>query len=372
MKIGMLDTKAQYGRIGGELLAAVEEVLASGVWIGGPKVGALEERIAALAGTAHAVATASGTDALLLSLKALGVGPGTEVIVPTFTFFATAGAVVNAGGRPVFADVEDNGWNLDPDRFASSITDRTRAVIPVDLFGQCADYGAIRAIAEKRGISVLEDAAQAIGATFNGRPAGSLGHLAAFSFYPTKNLGACGDAGMVTTDDSELATAVRCLAAHGSDGGYRHRIVGTNSRLDALQAAILLTKLRHLGTWQSARAEHAAFYDAAFRGHPVLGTPEVLPGRTHVYHQYVLRVLRGDREQLRQQLGDLGIGTAVYYPLPLHLQDCFAELGGGAGDCPVAEAAAATSLALPVHPDLQPEQLHEIASQVLAWANRQA
>jgi dTDP-4-amino-4,6-dideoxygalactose transaminase len=371
MRIGMLDTRAQFAGIREEILAAVEEVLASGQWIGGPQVRDLEQELAIRIGTAHAVAVASGTDALLLSLKALGVGPGTEVVVPTFTFFATAGAVVNAGGRPVFADIEPVGYTLEPASFARLITERTKVVIPVDLFGQCADYPALRQIAQEYQIALLEDAAQAIGSTLNGSQAGTLGDLAAFSFYPTKNLGACGDGGMVTTDDADLAQEVRRYAAHGSDGGYLHTIVGTNSRLDALQAAILRVKLRHLNRWQQARAENAAFYNDRFRDHPVLVPPRILPGRTHVYHQYVLRLARGDRDQLREWLGAKGIATAVYYPLPLHLQDCFAHLGGQVGDCPTAEAATGNCLALPVHPDLRREDRELVAAETLAWADRQ-
>jgi dTDP-4-amino-4,6-dideoxygalactose transaminase len=247
MKVSMLDTRAQYAGLRAELLGAAERVLSSGQWIGGPEVRSIEDAIAAIAGCSHAIAVASGTDALLLSLKALGVGPGVDVVVPTFTFFATAGAVVNAGGRPVFADIEPAGMNLDPASFARVVTDRTRVVIPVDLFGQCADYDAIRVVAKPRGIAVIEDAAQAIGAVLDGKPAGSLGDLGAFSFYPTKNLGACGDAGLVTTNDDALAASVRRLAAHGGDGGYIHTVVGTNSRCDPLQAAFLQAKLERFG-----------------------------------------------------------------------------------------------------------------------------
>ncbi|MFB3909122.1 MAG: DegT/DnrJ/EryC1/StrS family aminotransferase [Candidatus Eisenbacteria bacterium] len=377
MRVRMLDTAAQFESLRKPILEAVERVLASGGWIGGPEVKGLEEEMARLLGARHAIAVASGTDALLLSLKALGVGRGDEVIVPTFTFFATAGAVVNAGARPVFADVEPAGMTLDPAALPRLVTERTKAVIPVDLFGQCAGYDAIRAALPTlpaRPIAILEDAAQAIGATLDGRPAGALGDLAdlaAFSFYPTKNLGACGDAGLVTTDDDALAAAVRRYAAHGSDGGYVHRVVGTNSRLDAVQAAILRVKLSRLPVWQKAREENARFYDARFAGHPALFPPAVLPGRRHVYHQYVIRVAGGGRDGLRRHLTDAGIDSGIYYPLPLHLQECFAPLGGRAGDCPVAEEAAGEVLALPVHPDVTPEQREYVASTVLAWADRQ-
>jgi len=371
MRVPMLDTRAQFQSLRENLLEAAERVLSSGQWIGGGEVRALEEEISARVGARHAVALASGTDALLLSLKALGVGAGSDVIVPTFTFFATAGAVVNAGGRPVFCDIEPEGMNLDPGSFERAITDRTRAVIPVDLFGQCADYDAIGGIARGRGIAVLEDAAQAIGAALDAKPAGSLGDAAAFSFYPTKNLGACGDAGMTTTDDDSLAAGVRRLAAHGSDGGYIHKTVGTNSRCDPLQAAFLRAKLARLDDWIAARVANAARYSRAFSGHPALRVPPVLPGRVHAFHQYVIRVERGARDDLSKHLAEQGVATAVYYPLPLHLQECFASYGGRPGDLPVAEQAARTCLALPIHPDLAEEQQEHVIAQLLAWADRQ-
>jgi dTDP-4-amino-4,6-dideoxygalactose transaminase len=371
MRVRMLDTKRQFEALRGPILDAVERVLASGAWIGGPEVKALETDLAPRLGARHAIAVASGTDALLLSLKALGVGPGIDVVLPTFTFFATAGAVVNAGGRPIFADIEPEGMNLDPASFDRVLTARTRVVLPVDLFGQCADYSAIRAVARPRGIAVLEDAAQAIGATYEGKPAGSLGDLAAFSFYPTKNLGACGDAGLVTTDEDALAASVRRLAAHGSDGGYIHKVVGTNSRLDPIQAAILRAKLPRFDAWQAARAQNAAIYSSRFAGHPVLLPPATLPGRRHVFHQYVLRARKGSRDALRRQLADAGIDTGIYYPLPLHLQECFADLGGRPGDLPVSEEAARTCVALPIHPDLTPEEVEAVASQILRWADAQ-
>lgn len=369
--ITMLDARAQYAALREPILAAVDRVLASGQWIGGPEIQALEGELARLAGTRHAIAVASGTDALLLSLKALGIGPGVDVVVPTYTFFATAGAVTNAGGRPVFADVEPDGLTLDPSSFERVLTDRTRVVIPVDLFGQCADYESIRTIARTRGVAVLEDAAQAIGASYHGRPAGSLGELAAFSFYPTKNLGACGDAGMVTTDNDVLAASVRTYAAHGSSGGYLHQVVGTNSRLDPVQAAILRVKLSRFDSWQASRARNAARYNERFTGHPALRPPRTLAANTHVYHQYVLRLLHGSRDDLQAHLREQGIASAVYYPMPLHLQECFADLGGRAGDHPVAETAARSTLALPVHPDLTEGDLDRVAAAVLGWADRQ-
>jgi dTDP-4-amino-4,6-dideoxygalactose transaminase len=368
----MLDTAAQYNSMRDEILDAVGLVLASGQWIGGPQVKALEEEIARRAGCRHAIALASGTDALLLSLKALGVGPGDEVIVPTFTFFATAGAVANVGARPVFADILPDTMNLDPACFARIATSRTRAVIPVDLFGRCADYEAIEAFARPRGIAVIEDAAQAIGALANGRLAGSFGDVGGFSFYPTKNLGACGDAGMATTDNDVLAQALRRYAAHGSDGGYVHVTVGTNSRLDAVQAAILRVKARRLDDWQKARDSNASRYDDRLGGHPAFSIPAPVPaGWRHVHHQYVIRVERGDRDGCRAYLSEQGIDTGVYYPIPLHLQSCFAGLGGRRGDCPVAEKAAEQVVALPIHPDLREEECDRVVSALIDWGNRQ-
>jgi len=373
MRVRMLDTAAQFESIREELQGAVERVLASGQWIGGPEVQGFEEEIAMAAGCRHAVALASGTDALLLSLKALGLGPGDDVVVPTFTFFATAGAVANCGARPVFADVEPGSMNLDSASFARVATPRTKAVVPVDLFGRCADYDAIAAVARPRDIAILEDAAQAIGATLAGHPAGSLGDVAAFSFYPTKNLGACGDAGAATTNDESLAQAIRRLAAHGSDGGYVHVTIGTNSRLDALQAAILRVKRGHLHRWQSARDRNAAHYIGRLAGCPAIALPAPPPaGSRHVYHQFVIRVLRGSRDALKTFLAEQGIDTGIYYPIPLHLQECFAPLGGRPGDLPVAERAAREVLALPVHPDLTEGDLDRVISAVLGWGNRQA
>lgn len=371
MQVSMLDTKRQYEAIREQLLAAAERVLSSGCWIGGAEIKSLEEKLAGRFGCDHAVGVASGTDALLLSLKALGVGPDTDVVVPTYTFFATAGAVANCGARPIFADIEADSFNIDPESFESVVTEKTRVVIPVDLFGHCADYNRIRAIAETRGITVLEDAAQAIGATYDGRPAGSLGDAGTFSFYPTKNLGGCGDGGMVSTNNPALASTVRKLAAHGSDDRYHHGAIGTNSRLDPLQAAMLLAKLEHLDSWQASRAKNAAFYTENFVDHPALEPPKTEQKCSHVYHQYVLRVTRGSRDDLKDHLQEHGIGSAVYYPLSLHLQECFSHLGGRPGDCPIAEEASKTTLALPVHPDLDVEHLEHVASQVLAWADRQ-
>ena len=372
-RVRMLETAAQFDSMRGEILSATERVLASGQWIGGPEVRALEEEIARATACRHAIALASGTDAILLSLKALGIGPGDDVVVPTFTFFATAGAVVNAGARPVFADIEPESMNLDPGSLARVATPKTKAVIPVDLFGRCADYDAILAVARPRGISVLEDAAQAIGATQNGAPAGSFGSIAAFSFYPTKNLGACGDAGMATTNDEALARMVRVYANHGSDGGgYIHAVVGTNSRLDAIQAAILRAKHARLGEWQAARDGNAAFYRSALAGCSAISLPAPIPaGWRHVYHQFVIRVVRGSRDACRSYLAERGIDSGIYYPLPLHLQECFAHLGGRRGDLPNSERAAREVLALPVHPALTEGDLGRVAAAISEWGRAQ-
>ena len=368
--VPFLDLRAQYAAIRGRVREALDRVVESQRLILGPEVEAFERDASAYCGCKHAIGCSSGTDALILSLRALGVGPGVDVVVPTFSFFATAGAVANCGARPVFADIEPETLCLDPDRLEAVLTARTRAVVPVHLFGQCADHARIADWAERHGVAVLEDAAQAIGATFEGGQAGTLGALGAFSFYPTKNLGACGDAGLVTTDDDGLARSVRLLAAHGGQG-YRHEVVGTNSRLDSLQAAFLRVKLRRLDRWQAARRRNAALYDARFEGHPALLPPVVGQGRLHVYHQYVIQVARGDRDDLMSHLNAAGIASAVYYPLPLHLQPCFADLGGRPGDHPVAEETARRCLALPVHPSLAPEAVERVAAAVREWADRQ-
>jgi dTDP-4-amino-4,6-dideoxygalactose transaminase len=361
MTVPLLDLKAQYAAIKPELDAAVHRVLDSARFIGGPEVTGLQEEIARYSQCAHAVACASGTDALLLSLRALGVGPGDEVVTSAYSFFASAGVVVNAGATPVFVDIDPTTYNLDPHRLEAAITPRTRAVIAVHLYGQCCDLGAVKAVCDKKDVWLIEDAAQAIGAEWEGKRAGSIGDFGCFSFFPSKNLGGAGDGGMVTAQDAALADRVRLLREHGSRPKYYHALVGTNSRLDALQAAILRVKLNHLDRWSEARARNAALYDRLLEGHPV-GRPHRDPRARHIYNQYVIRV--ADRDQVRERLGERGIGTEVYYPVPLHLQKCFATLGHRDGDMPQAESAARETLALPIYPELTEEQIRYVATSV--------
>jgi len=361
LTVPLLDLKAQYADIQAEMDQAVHRVLESTRFIGGPEVSGLEDEVARYSRCAHGIGCASGTDALLLSLRVLEVGPGDEVITSAFSFFASAGVVANVGARPVFVDVDPRNYNLDPHRLEAAITPMTKAVIAVHLFGQCCDLNAIQAICEKHQVWLIEDAAQAIGSEWEGRRAGAVGDLGCFSFFPSKNLGAAGDGGMVTTQSATLAERVRLLREHGSNPKYYHSIVGTNSRLDALQAAILRVKLRHLDRWSEGRARNATLYDRLFEG-ARLGRPYRDPRGRHIYNQYVIRVPR--RDSLRQHLSDRGIGTEIYYPLPLHLQQCFATLGYQPGYLPQAEAAAQEVLALPIYPELTEEQIRYVAATV--------
>ncbi|HOZ46745.1 MAG TPA: DegT/DnrJ/EryC1/StrS family aminotransferase [Candidatus Hydrogenedentes bacterium] len=361
MPVPLLDLRAQYRRIRSEIDAAVAEVFESQMFVGGPKVEALERAAGAYLGAEHAVAVASGTDALLLSLKAVGVESGDEVITSTFSFFATAGATVNAGGVPVFVDVDPDTLNLDPAQVEARITGRTRGIVPVHLFGQCADMDPILALAARHGISVVEDAAQAIGARYKGRMATTLGDAAAISFYPTKNLGGAGDAGMAVARDAAVAGALRILRNHGSEKTYHHRVVGTNSRLDAIQAAVLLVKLKYIDAWNEARRAHAAYYDERFAEVGEVATPIARPECHHVYHQYVIRV--PERDAACRFLAERGVGCAVFYPIPLHEQECFARFGPHA-PCPVASQASREVLALPVYPELTREQQDEVVEAV--------
>jgi dTDP-4-amino-4,6-dideoxygalactose transaminase len=345
----------------------VEAVFASGRFVMGPPNEAFEEAFAKEVGVAHAIGVSSGTDALLVSLMALGVGPGDEVITSPFTFFASAGVVARLGARPVFVDIEPLTFNLDPARLEAAITARTKAIQPIHLYGQCADLDAILEIAKARRVPVVEDACQAVGATFEGRPAGSMGLFGAFSFYPTKNLGAAGDAGAVTTNDEELAGLVRSLRVHGSLQTYHHDRVGGAFRLDAIQAAVLSAKLPWLHAWNERRRAIAALYgellaDAARAGR--IRLPGEAPGRRHVYHQYVVRVPA--RDQVRARLAQDKVATAVFYPVPLHLQECFRDLGYREGSFPETERAATEVLALPVFPELTDEEVERVAASLLA------
>ncbi|MEN6311943.1 MAG: DegT/DnrJ/EryC1/StrS family aminotransferase, partial [Acidobacteriota bacterium] len=373
MKVPMLDLKAQYLSIRPEIDRAVAEVMESQHFILGRWVEECEKAIADYSGCPHAVGMSSGTDALLACLMAEEIGPGDEVITTPYTFFATAGAVARVGAKPVFADIDPISYNLDPGKISSLITPRTRAIIPVHLYGQMADMEAVMEVARPRGLVVIEDAAQAIGAEDRKKRAGSIGHYGCFSFYPSKNLGAAGDGGMVVTGDGRRAERLACLRAHGSKPKYHHRLVGGNFRLDTLQAAIVLAKFRHLDDWTAARQRNAARYDRLFvetglaapddpaeaagnppgRRRPPVTLPKILTDR-HIFNQYVIRV--SPRNELRAALQAKGVATEIYYPVPLHLQECFAALGYHRGSFPESERAAEETLALPVYPELTEEQ----------------
>ena len=361
MTVPLLDLKAQYATIKPELDAAVHSVLDSARFIGGPEITALEAEIAAYSHAAYGVGVASGTDALLLALKALGVGPGDEVITSAYSFFASASTIALAGAKPVFCDIEESTYNLDPTKLAACLTAKTKAVVPVHLFGQCADMPAVRALCDPKGIPVLEDAAQAIGSEWQGKRAGEMGVGACFSFFPSKNLGGIGDGGMVVASDDAFADKVRLLREHGARPKYHHKILGQNSRLDALQAAVLRVKLRHLEAWHAGRQANAALYRELLAGTNV-GLPLARPEARHIYNQFVVRTPK--RDALKQHLTDAGIGTEVYYPRPLHVQECFADLGHRTGDFPQSEAAALETLALPIYPELTGEQIAYVSARI--------
>jgi dTDP-4-amino-4,6-dideoxygalactose transaminase len=362
VSVPLLDLEAQHRPMANLVEAAALEVIRSQRFILGPTVERLEEEIAQRVGTRHAIGCASGTDALLLTLEALQLEPGDEVVVPSFTFFATAGAVWNAGLTPVFCDIDPRTFNVTAKTIEAVCTPRTRAAIPVHLFGQMAPMAEIMELARQRDLAVIEDAAQSIDAaqeTASGtRQAGSVGTAGAFSFFPSKNLGGWGDGGMITTDDDALAERLRKLRVHGGRQMYHHEMVGTNSRLDAIQAAVLSVKLPHLDDWTRARQANAAHYNQALRGVGGVTTPITAEGNRHVYNQYTIRSAR--RDQLKQQLDSHGIGNAIYYPVPLHLQPCFRPLGGKEGDLPETERAAREVLSIPVYPELTQEQRDEV------------
>ena len=366
VNVPLLDLVAQYRAIKDDLLPAVQAVIESQQFVMGPSVPRFEAAIAELAQARHGIACASGTDALLLPLKALDLQPGDEVITTPFTFFATAGAIHNAGGKPVFVDIEPGTFNIDPAAVEAAITPRTRGLMPVHLYGQMAALERLLPLARAHGLRVIEDAAQAIGARrrIDGqwRMAGELGWATGFSFFPSKNLGAWGDGGMMVTSDDALAARLRKLRLHGGAKQYHHDEVGTNSRLDSLQAAVLLAKLPHLASWSARRRDHARYYDAGLSGIPGVRIPVADPGNEHIYHQYTVRVER--RDELQAHLKARGIGSAVYYPVPLHLQNCFAHLGYTAGRLPQAERACREVLSLPVYPELSPQQLDYVIETV--------
>ena len=364
MKVPLLDLKAQYETIRDEVLAAVDRVFESQQFILGAEVESFEREAAAYCGARHAIGCASGSDALLLALMAVGVQPGDEVITTAFSFFATGGMIARLGARPVYIDIRRDDFNLDPELIEQAITPRTRAILPVHLFGQCAEMDAILDVARRHEIPVIEDAAQAIGADYRRRRAGTMGLAGCFSFFPTKNLGGAGDGGLLTTDDDALAERLRLLRVHGMQPKYYHRFVGINSRLDALQAAVLRVKLKHLDGWTEARQRNAARYERLFgeAGLQEVVVPAANAECRHIYHQYTIRCAR--RDELMADLKEAGIGTEVYYPLPLHLQECFAYLGYHRGDLPVSEEAARESLSLPVYSELTEEMQRYVVERI--------
>jgi dTDP-4-amino-4,6-dideoxygalactose transaminase len=355
--VPLLDLQAQYRPIRGELLAAVTRVCDSQRFIMGPEIDALERELASALGVAHALTVSSGTDALLVAMMALGIGPGDEVITPTYSFFATAGCVSRLGATPRFVDIDPVTYNIDPAGLERAITPRTRAIMPVHLYGLAADMDRIMAIADAAEVPVIEDACQAIGALFRGRQAGTIGRVGCFSFFPSKNLGAFGDGGLVTTNDAALAHEIRLLRNHGAEPKYFHHRIGGNFRLDALQAAVLRVKLPHLAHWTAARRRNASRYRDLFADANLLDRV-VLPvepgGYHHIYNQFIVRV--PDRDRVRARLAEAGIGTEIYYPVPFHLQECFSALGHHRGDFPEAETAAHSTLALPIYGELTEEQ----------------
>jgi len=366
MPVPLLDLNRQNGVLHAELMAACERVLRSGHFIQGAEVEAFEADCARYLGAKHAIAVSSGTDAILVALMALGIGPGDEVICPSFTFFATAGCVARVGATPVFADVEPHTFNLDPADVARRITPRTKALLPVHLFGQTADLDALLPLARAHGLAVIEDAAQALGAKHGDKFAGTLGDCGTYSFFPSKNLGGYGDGGLVATNRDDLAERIRLLRTHGAKPKYYHAVVGGNFRLDALQCALLRVKLPHLPAYCTARQAHAAAYRSALASAgPRLILPPTTPGRTHIWNQFTLRVPGpGRRDALRQQLTQAGIGSEIYYPLPLHRQQCFAHLPPV--NLPVAELLAGEVLSIPVFPELTAAELLAVAAVLLS------
>lgn len=364
-RVPLLDLKPQYDSLRQELVAAVTRVCDSQRYVGGPEVEGLEAELAALLGVRHAVAVSSGTDALLVSLMALGIGPGDEVVTTTYSFFATAGAIVRVGARPVLVDIDPVTFNIDPNAVSRAVTARTKAILPVHLYGLSVDMDPILDEASRSGVPVIEDAAQAIGATYKGRPVGGLGTLGCFSFFPSKNLGAFGDAGLVTTTDGALAQRVTVLRDHGMQPKYHHALVGGNFRMDAVQAAVLRVKAPHLAAWTEARRVNAARYVRLFRERGLddrVTLPVEPAGRRHIFNQFVIRT--PDRDGLKRHLDAQGIGNEVYYPVPFHLQPCFASLGHAAGAFPEAERAACDTLALPIFGELTEDQQRAVVAAI--------
>ncbi|MEA1913051.1 MAG: DegT/DnrJ/EryC1/StrS family aminotransferase [candidate division WOR-3 bacterium] len=377
MRVPLLDLKRQYQSMKEEIDSAIARVVQSQYFILGEEVKKFEEEIADYCEAKYGIGVASGTDALLLSLRAIGVGEGEndKVITTPFTFFATAGAIVNAGGEPVFVDIDPETFNINPgelERLLSQdpqLQKQVKAIIPVHLYGQMADLDPIMEVAEKYNIIVIEDAAQAIGAEYKEKKAGSVGDLGCFSFFPSKNLGGYGDGGMVVTNRIELAHKVRSLRVHGSTQTYYHEMIGYNSRLDEMQAAVLSTKLPYLDGWSASRAANARYYTERLKDIDEIIPPKVSDNCKHIYHQYTIRVTSGRRDELKQYLKEEGIGTKIYYPLPLHLQECFKDLGYKEGDFPIAEEASKEVLSLPIFPELTKKELDFVIDCVSEFEN---
>lgn len=364
MEVPLLDLKAQYATIRDQVLAALSEVLDSQVCIGGPKVLELEQKIAAASNCKFGIGVSSGTDALLNCLMSLEVGPGDEVVTTPFTFFATVGCIARVGATPVLVDIDPKTYNIDPDQIEVAVTRRTKAIIPVHLFGQMADMDPIMGVARRYKLAVIEDAAQSITSTYKGRKAGSIGKAGCFSFFPSKNLGGIGDGGMVVTNDEPLYKRLLMMRNHGSEPKYYHKYVGGNFRLDPVQAAALLVKLPHLDAWSEARRRNAAYYDTKFAG-SVVQTPWISPDCRTIYNQYCIRVPR--RDELVAHLKANKIGCEIYYPVPAHLQECFAYLGHKPGDFPESEKAAGEILALPIYPELTRPMQDAVVEQILTF-----
>jgi dTDP-4-amino-4,6-dideoxygalactose transaminase len=364
LQVPLLDLRAQYASIKEDILAAISEVLESQRCIGGPKIAELEQKIAALSDCKFAVGTSSGTDAILNVLMSLDIGEGDEVITTPFTFFATAGCIARTGAKPVFVDINPKTYNISPDLIERAITKKTRAIMPVHLFGQMADMDPIMEIAEKYNLAVIEDAAQSISSKYKGRYAGGIGMAGCFSFFPSKNLGGAGDGGMVVTNNERLYNRLKIMRDHGQEPKYYHRYVGGNFRLDPIQAAVLLIKLPHLDSWSEARRRNAAFYNKKFAG-TVVKMPYISPDCVSIYNQYVIRVPK--RDQLVAYLREKNIGCEIYYPVPMHLQECFRYLGYKQGDFPESEKAAKEVLAIPVYPELTDQMKDYVAETVVSF-----
>ncbi len=367
-KVPLLDIAAQFNPIEKEIRAAIDGVLATHRYIQGPEVQGLESEVASYVNAKSGVGVSSGSDALIISLMTLGVGQGDEVITTPYTFFATVGAIARVGAKPVFVDIDPKTYNMNPEKLEQAFTEKTKAIIPVHLYGQATDMDPLLDLCKKRNIAVIEDAAQAIGTEYKGKRAGSMGTVGCFSFFPSKNLGCLGDGGMVTTCDEELAERLRIFRNHGSKPKYYHKFIGGNFRLDALQAAVLRVKLKHLDSWTQARQKNADHYDELFKnadlGEKVI-TPWRRPGDRHIFNQYVIRA--ENRDALKKHLTEAGIGNEIYYPLCLHMQECFAHLGYKEGDFPESEKAAQETLAIPIYGELSPEQQSQVVTAIQAF-----